>query len=161
MIKTFDNEIINGPQWEILSFWTKWFVTAHCAQIQRHLSCKIDTFFARHAAARQWQRRRRLLLNLWRNFDGGSLASTSLNDLHFDFAIMHAVICQLFVKKFGSFCSQAEPQGNGTNFCLSTAVCENWSLPTAPWWSIYRCNWTFKTWIQISCPNWFWLFLKN
>ena len=42
--------------------------------------------------------RRRLLLNLWRNFDGGSLASTSLNDLHFDFAIIHAVICQLFVK---------------------------------------------------------------
>ena len=40
----------------------------------------------------------RLLLNLWRNFDGGSLASTSLNDLHFDFAIIHAVICQLFVK---------------------------------------------------------------
>ena len=37
------------------------------------------------------------LLNLWRNFDG---LTTSLNDLHFDFAIIHAVICQLFVKNF-------------------------------------------------------------
>ena len=53
----------------------KCFLQSTVHNIQRHLSCKIDTFFARHAAARQRQWRR-LLLNLWRNFDGGSLAST-------------------------------------------------------------------------------------
>lgn len=108
----------------------KCFLQSTVHNIQRHLSCKIDTFFARHAAARQRQWRR-LLLNLWRNFDGGSLASTPV-------WMIYTLILQSCTLSFVNFLSkiwfflQSSRTARKWNQFLSTAVCENWSLLTAP-----------------------------
>ena len=86
---------------ESSSFWTKLFPTVHSAQYSGTWAVKLIHFSrGGKAEARQRQRRRRrLLLNLWRNFDGGSLASTPV-------WMIYTLILQSFTLSFVNFLSK-------------------------------------------------------